>query len=204
MWRMYQLVKSEAHPDSYYNAFSTGDKNTLNHPTIREDLMDFHKKWYSSNLMKLVVYGNQPIDQLETWVDEKFSPIQDYTREIPCLNEDKAYSLENMGNIYKVIPVQDSNSLTFKILLDRSDLEKMHYTKPLDYHSFVLGHEGKGSLLSSLIEDGLATGLTAYQEHNLSAFSFFNIKISLTEKGVSEYENVIRRTYSMLNKIRDE
>jgi secreted Zn-dependent insulinase-like peptidase len=51
----------------------------------------------------------------------------------------------------------------------------------------VIGHEGKGSLLEFLIEEGLATALLAggYDCHEL--YSEFHITIILTKKGV---ENV--------------
>lgn len=54
MWRFHQLLRTESNPDSYLNLFATGSIDTLNHPTIRDDLLKFHKNWYSSNIMKLV------------------------------------------------------------------------------------------------------------------------------------------------------
>jgi len=54
LWRFHQLIRSEANVDSTLNHFSTGNMTTLNHPTIRKDLLKFHKDWYSSNIMKLV------------------------------------------------------------------------------------------------------------------------------------------------------
>jgi len=76
LWRFYQLTKSESHPSSIYNSFSTGDRSTLDHPSIRSDLLDFHKKWYSSNLMKLVLYSNQSLDELEKLTIEMFSDVK--------------------------------------------------------------------------------------------------------------------------------
>ncbi|KAJ1797945.1 metalloprotease, partial [Coemansia sp. RSA 2598] len=43
---------------------------------LHEELLKFHEKYYSSDLMKLVVCGNQSLDQLTKWVAEKFSEIQ--------------------------------------------------------------------------------------------------------------------------------
>jgi len=54
----------------------------------------------------------------------------------------------------------------------------------------VLGHEGEGSLLSKLINEGLATGLIAHQDHVLSSFTNFYCIVNLTPKGVEQYERV--------------
>ncbi len=49
-----------------------------------------------------------------------------------------------------------------------------HYkTPPSKYVSHLLGHEGKGSLLSFLIGKGLATALSAGGSDSYSCFSEF-------------------------------
>jgi len=40
---------------------------TLKHDSIREDLIDFHKTFYSGNLFKLVLYSNKSVEELETY-----------------------------------------------------------------------------------------------------------------------------------------
>lgn len=52
------------------------------------------------------------------------------------------------------------------------------------YLSHLLGHEGKGSLLSFLISEGLATSLSASYDDAFSCFSEFEVSVSLTKKGV--------------------
>jgi len=47
-----------------YSKFSTGDKNSLANPNLRKMLFDFYNSNYSSNLMKMVVYGKENVDQL--------------------------------------------------------------------------------------------------------------------------------------------
>ncbi len=36
--------------------------DTLNHPTIRNDLIDFYNQNYSSNLMNLVILGKENLN----------------------------------------------------------------------------------------------------------------------------------------------
>ena len=45
-WREYQLFLSEANPKSAFKTFTTGNMSTLNKPTIRDELIEMHKKYY--------------------------------------------------------------------------------------------------------------------------------------------------------------
>lgn len=45
-----------------------GNLKTLQFPDTRQYLLDFYKKYYSSNVMKIVIYGNESLETLEGWV----------------------------------------------------------------------------------------------------------------------------------------
>jgi insulysin len=64
-----------SNPESLLNRFNCGNLKSLSQPGIRESLLDFHKKWYSSNIMNLTVQSKHDIDQLELWITEKFSEV---------------------------------------------------------------------------------------------------------------------------------
>jgi len=80
-WRYFQLVKSTSHSDHPFSKFGTGSESTLvEGPSkvginVRQALLDFHAKYYSANKMKLVVYGNQSIEQLRELVLSRFQQI---------------------------------------------------------------------------------------------------------------------------------
>ncbi len=42
---------------------------------VRQQLLEFHQRFYSANVMRLVVLGAEPLDQLEAWAREKFSAV---------------------------------------------------------------------------------------------------------------------------------
>jgi len=81
-WRLFQLDKSLSNPAYPYNSFGTGNLTSLKEePTskgldVRQAFMEFHDTYYSSNLMKLVVLGREPLDQLQEWVVAKFKDIK--------------------------------------------------------------------------------------------------------------------------------
>lgn len=62
-WRLDQLEKSSADPNHPFSRFATGNKETLDiipkqkGINVREKLLEFHNKFYSSNIMALCVLG---------------------------------------------------------------------------------------------------------------------------------------------------
>ena len=64
-----------------------GNKETLGVEGIREHLLNFHKAWYSSNIMHLVVISNHSIADMEKWASEKFSAIKNFDVEVPNLGD---------------------------------------------------------------------------------------------------------------------
>jgi insulysin len=83
--------------------------------------------------------------------------------------------------------------------------EAEYKTQPLRYHSHLFGHEGENSLLSFLIAEGLALELSASHDHKLNgAFSNFNVDISLTKKGLQQYERVIEAVFEYARIVRDK
>ena len=62
--------------------------------------------------------------------------------------------------------------------------------------SHLIGHEGENSLLSYLISEGWALELSSYPDHELWAFSTLYVDITLTKKGMAEYEKVIEALFA--------
>lgn len=57
--RVWEIFVSLAEKQSTFNRFGCGNLETLKQPGIRDALITFYNKYYSSHLMKLVVYTNQ-------------------------------------------------------------------------------------------------------------------------------------------------
>lgn len=76
---------------------------------IREKLLEFHRTYYSANVMKLVVYGSQSLDTLQQWVEEKFSPIENKSLSYPQFPSDP-YGPEALGSFVEIVPVKDMKS----------------------------------------------------------------------------------------------
>ena len=64
-FRQLMIKQTMSQQDSALNRFCCGNLESLNKDGIRECLLNFHKKWYSANIMKLTVSGNHSLDKLE-------------------------------------------------------------------------------------------------------------------------------------------
>lgn len=53
--RRKMVFQTLAHAESPYNCFDIGNLESLRQEGIRDKLLDFHAKWYSANLMNLVI-----------------------------------------------------------------------------------------------------------------------------------------------------
>ena len=62
-WRLSQLERSTSNPNHPFSKFGTGNLSTLmdlpkeKGIQVRDELLKFHSKWYSSNLMTLSILG---------------------------------------------------------------------------------------------------------------------------------------------------
>jgi len=199
-WRKYQLFRSTSKKGHPFNKFGTGNKETLSHPTIREDLLAFYKKYYSANIMKLCVYGKEDLDTLEKWTREMFSDVKNHDTVLPKI-EEIPFDKEHLGTLWKVVPIEDSDYLEIQWVTE--NINPYYRDNPGHYITTLIGHEGKNSLLSYLIDEGLALELSAYHYTHMDLFTEFHIGIKLTKKGLAEYERVARITFQYIKMLKD-
>lgn len=223
LWRTMQLIRSEANQNSIFNRFATGNLETLNKPLIRETLIDFHKKYYSSHLMSLVLVSNLPIEEMNKLAMDMFKDVPINTEmnqylhnshldlnhkdshftfmDFKRVNPVEAYDKNNCGNLYHITPVKDTDEIMLYWFFDEN--HNLHIKeKPLEYLSSVLGHEGPNSLTSSLIKDDLITDLSSGCYTYANTYSTFYFKIHLTKKGLVDTESVISRVFDAVNNLK--
>jgi insulysin len=163
--RIFQLEKSIiAKKGSVLNRFSTGNLQTLNLPGIRDHLIKFHTQYYSSNIMTLCLVGNYQLDELQEFALTNFGSVHNKNVQGQDFSNEVTFSSENgLGHIYFVVPEKDNKLLKITWPEMPSASAKWR-SKPLNYISHVVGHEGPNSLLSELIKQGLATSLSASEK----------------------------------------
>ncbi|ORX91263.1 insulin-degrading enzyme, partial [Basidiobolus meristosporus CBS 931.73] len=194
-WRIFQLEKSLSSPQHPYCHFGTGNLQTLwDGPIeqgldVRDELLKFHDRYYSSNIMKLVVLGRESLDKLTDWVVTKFSPIENKNIEAPVFPGNPLTPRELQKQV-KIRPVKDLRTL--ELAFPFPDQYPLYKVQPGRYLSHLIGHEGTGSILSLLKKKGWANYLSAGASHGGIGFEFFKISVDLTEEGLNHTDEIVR------------
>ena len=103
----------------------------------------------------------------------------------------------------RVKPIKDKKELALEFPIPL-DYYKFYESKPEKILGSIIGHEGKGSLLSFLKEKGLATGLGAHGAPDTPDYGSLGIYITLTEKGVEQYQTVLEYCFSYFEMLKKE
>lgn len=115
-WRMSQLQKHLCSNNHPYHKFSTGNWDTLEVKPkekgldTRLELIKFYDSHYSANLMQLVVYGKESLDNIQTLVESKFCDIKNVGRKQfsfpghPCSSKD-------LQILVKAVPIKQGHTL---------------------------------------------------------------------------------------------
>ena len=110
------------------------------------------------------------------------------------------FKTEGFSRLYKLAPIRETYQVDLNWAL--RPLQSEYRKKPLHYLSWVIGHEGKGSLISYLRKNVWALSLTAGNagdgfEHN-STYSIFTLTVVLTKAGFENLEDVLAAVFSYL------
>ncbi|MCR8923904.1 insulinase family protein [Dasania sp. GY-MA-18] len=192
------VFKEQINPQHPFAKFSVGNLTTLSSSTegeLRAQLIAFYQQYYSANLMSLVVIGREPLSELQTMVQSRFAAIANRKVQLAEVKQ----PLFTPGALPKQIliqPEREQRTLTLNFPVD--DVYQHYQKKPLVYLGNIIGHEGKGSLLSFLKQQGWAEALSAGAGLSYKGGANFNITIKLTELGYQQYPQVTKAVFQLL------
>lgn len=193
-WSVFNEIFNPDHPAS---KFISGNDKTLS-GDIRNDLIQFHQEFYSANLMALVVVGQEPVSELKELVVELFSPVENSGVAVP--NTDESLFLE--GTLPTVVYFKSIiNDPSLTLIFPVMHLQPYWKQKPATYVSYIIGHEGEGSLLSELKNRGWANELYAGPGFDAYESSTFSINITLTEMGYRNWEAIPAVVFQYIREI---
>eukprot|EP00918_Siedleckia_nematoides_P016390 GHVU01035285.1.p1 GENE.GHVU01035285.1~~GHVU01035285.1.p1 ORF type:complete len:982 (-),score=230.56 GHVU01035285.1:1306-4251(-) len=139
--------------------------------------------------MKLCVLGKESLDELEAAVRSHFTNVARKEVTLPVGDDiggtEPPYRPSDLNKLVRAVPVADLRFIRF--LWPVEDQQKYWRSKPARYLSHLMGHEGKGSLLSALKAKGLVTelvgGLLIDHGHGFAAFG---CEAHLSPSGISD------------------
>lgn len=201
--RLYDVHKAtvnQAHP---FSQFSVGNLHTLGDTEaskVRDDIAAYFERYYRAELMTLVIEAPIPVQSLKNLAHQYFEAIPSGGQKKNITQP--LYLPEHLGVEISVQPVKNERQLIISFALP--SIDKYYKHKPESLLTYLLGHEGKGSILSYLKAKQWALGLTAGSGINGSNFKDFNISISLTENGEQHLDDVVDVVFSYIQLLKTQ
>ena len=216
------IVKNEANQKSPFKKFECGNNSTLNNKNnkLRQELFYYFENLYTNDNMKLVVFSNYTIENMTKLVEDNFISgfvskppklkIQNelsytYYKIIQQIKEEPIYDPEN--DFTKIIfykSFDGKNKLNFYFIL--KSLYKV-FTKninPEKYFKYLLNYRGDNSLINILIEKGFINDIKIDTEEETEFYYLYKISILLTDKGIDNYQLIIKIFFGYINLIKNE
>ncbi|KAA0712124.1 Nardilysin [Triplophysa tibetana] len=215
----YQLARPS---DSYRKEMLFGSLAKVNHPMSKffwgnaqtlkqepkeknintyEHLREFWKRYYSAHYMTLAVQSKENLDTLEKWVREIFLKIPNNGQPRADFSHlQDPFDTPAFNKLYRVVPVKKVHALTISWALPPQG--KRYRIKPLHYISWLIGHEGAGSILSLLRKKCWALALfggnseTGFDQN--TTYSIFSVSITLTDEGFQNVFQIIHIVFQYL------
>lgn len=205
--RKEMLFGSLAKPGHPMSKFCWGNAQTLKHEPREkqinsyERLRDFWRRYYSAQYMTLTVQSKETLDTLEEWVREIFIRVPNNGEPQPDFSHlQQPFDTPAFNKLYRVVPVRKVHALTISWAVPPQG--KHYRVKPLHYISWLIGHEGTGSILSLLRKKCWALALfggnseTGFDQN--TTYSIFSISITLTDQGYQNFYQVVHFVFQYL------
>lgn len=202
--RIYQVIRNTANPTHPFSKFGTGNQESLRGGqktggNLREQLIRFYENHYSANLMRLVILGHQPLDELQRLAETYFAAVPDRGIERDRFAGQPVIE-RPLGRKITIRPVKSMRQL--RLMFPIPSRQPYYRSKPAGILSHLLGDEGKGSILAYLKKEGLATSLSAGTGPDSRDFSFITVTIRLTPQGLQQTERIVTTVFQYITRMR--
>jgi secreted Zn-dependent insulinase-like peptidase len=189
--RLYDVHKDTINPKHPFSQFSVGNLDTLadrDGQNISQEVQGFFSQFYRAEYMTLALEGPQSLLELKNLAEQYFVQIKPADAPLPLIKQ-PLYLPEHQKIKIDICPVKNDHQLIISFAME--SIDQYYQDKPESILAYLLGHEGKGSILSLLKKHQWALALTAGSGINGSNFKDFNISIALTELGEAHLYQVV-------------
>lgn len=198
-WIIQEMIKKTLYDDFPINHFTCGNKKTLSIKNIDKLVKDFFDKYYSSNLMHLILYINKDIDkkQLLIYIKDTFTKIKNKNLSV----ERKFGEMLKTGHILKYIPNKNTNNLIICTQI------KINYINlidsPLDILFWILSNKSDDSLFKIYEQHNYVEDMSVGEFFTYDDYCLIIAKFSLTKKGYENYDNIIKIYFEYIDSIKN-
>lgn len=179
--RTYGVLREIVNKENPFHKFCTGTLETLQKDTLYDELLQFYNKWYSANIMKLVILDNKPLDVLEKLIKKLFSSIKNGNVHIPLITapyfkgtniQINIEPISNINDLLLVIPIKTNNN---HIIISC-----------LYFISELISYSGENSFVSFLKKEQLANNISCDIDNNGITDTLLFVHINLLKNGINK------------------
>jgi secreted Zn-dependent insulinase-like peptidase len=202
----YKLLKRVGNPASklFQDGFSNIDASAVDVKALREQLIEFHKRHYSANIMTLSVVSDDSFKETRARVEREFAVITDKKVQRSFFNTTAAYAEPLLPEVFqRVFYVQgftEPSKLTL-VFRTKSDLATPDF-RALDFFSFFLNYFAENSFKQVLVKRNLITSLSDTIALQDFVDSIYTVSFSLTPLGLENATEVLREFFRFVEFIR--
>lgn len=200
--RLRGLTASDKHPSQQ---ISVGNLQTLvDQPDqpLYQSMREFYDRYYSANLMKLVIFGKSDLDTLQVQAEKHFSGIANKKTDRPQVSVRGLTEDELAKHIYYV-PQKPMRRLHLEFAID--DNSDQWRVKPNDYLANLISSEEPGTVAEVLRKKGWVDDFTAVAHPDYyGKDGFFTIQIGLTPEGLEKTDEIIAAVFAYIELIKEQ
>jgi insulysin len=222
MWKQLQLSLDLANNNSPINTFMTGSLNTLNKPNIREKVIEFYNKYYTSENISICIASSKSHTELFKIIDTTFgkikkAPVNKLKILKPFYSENKGKTIymKTFTNKYEILYYYEIDNQTshlhskefiiFDMILTCKTKKSLYFhLKNLGYLisiSTEIKHEGVFIILLKLTKDG-------YENIQYCEKLLFNFIEQIIQSDINKYAiyyaKILNINFNYLNKFDTE
>ncbi len=160
----YKLIKTIGNKESklFSDGFSNIDTKSIDYAKLRSQIIEFHEKYYSSNLMTLTIITEKSLAEIQDIVTPMFETIPNKKVARPFFNETASYvspfSPDVLGNVYYLQAFTEPAKFSMIFQVPSGKSKTMF--QPLEFFSFILNYFSEKSLREVLIQEQLVSSFS--------------------------------------------
>ncbi len=199
LWDVYREIFHDQNPAATFGVGSLQTLSDTPSSKVRDDLVVFYENHYSADVMTLAILGRESLPELQVWAETLFSAVPNHKLakdpvEKPVFR-DKLLPAKLMMQSVK-------SDRHLKLVFPLPSLQPYYRIKPDAYISYLLGHEGEGSLFAVLKARGWAERLAAGSGLSASFAATLDVDITLTEEGYRHVDDVAMLFFQAVDTLR--
>ena len=173
IFRLLQVVSTDSHP---FHNFNIGNNETLNIPHIDTSVASYYDTFYSSNIMTVVMYGDETISNLVEIAESKFGSI--VNNNLPKQSYTYPYTALPMFVLAQALEQKSDLILVFQL-----PSFSEYYMQGPEFVIYLLSYSGDNSFISHLKQSGMVIGVSVDTEDIVSS-TLLMVKFEIQQESI--------------------